>query len=80
MPLIENSTLFWYRYVDDVIACIKKEDSENVLNIINSINSSIQFTKETEEENISFLDLKICKNVNGTSSFSIYAHRQILTL
>ena len=63
MPLIENSTLFWYRYMDDVIACIRKQDPEIVFNIINSIDSGIQFTKQTEEVNIiSFLDLKIGKN------------------
>ena len=66
MPLIENSTLFWYRYMYDVIACIKKEDSEIFFNIISSIDSNNQFTKETEEENIiSFLDLRIGKKNNG---------------
>ena len=73
IPQIQGFTLFWYRYVDDVLACVKKEEVPCVLNIINSVNSSIQFTTEEEHENvISFLDLKLIKNQDGTLSFEIF--------
>lgn len=73
IPQIQGFTLFWYRYVDDVLACVKKEDVPCVLNIINSVNGSIQFTAEEEQENaISFLDLKLIKNQDGTLSFEIF--------
>ena len=62
IPQIQGFTLFWYRYVDDVLACVKKEEVPCVLNIINSVNSSIQFTTEEHENVISFLDLKLIKN------------------
>ena len=73
IPIICDHIMFWYRYVDDVLACIKIEEVENILSCVNSINNHIQFTAEKEENNsISFLDLKIMKKPNGSLNFGIY--------
>ena len=73
IPNIHDSIYFWYHYVDDVFTCIKNDDINNTLDCINSIDSNIQFTVEREENStISFLDLKICRNVDGTLCFSIF--------
>ena len=57
--------LFYFRYVDDTIMCIKKEFVQHTLDIFNSYNSHLQFTHELEANNsINFLDLTLIKN-NG---------------
>ena len=54
--------LFWFRYVDDIIACVSKDSVDDILMTINSINDSIQFTKETEVNNtINYLDMSIVR-------------------
>lgn len=50
----------WWRYVDDVFAIIRKEDISKTLELLNSQNSSIQFTCEEEENGkLPFLDLEL---------------------
>ena len=57
--------LFYFRYVDDTIMCIKNEFVQHTLDIFNSYNSHLQFTHELESNNsINFLDLTLIKN-NG---------------
>ena len=73
IPDINNAILFWYRYVDDIITCIKSDEIDNVLDKINSTNNDIKFTKECEINNsINFLDLKITKLNDGKLNFSIF--------
>ena len=73
IPLISDHILFWYRFVDDVLACVKADEAENILSQINSINTHIQFTAEKEVNNsISFLDMKIKKLDDGSLNFGIY--------
>ena len=73
MPLIQNFSLFWYRYVDDVITCMDKDEIQNALSAINSINSNIQFTIEMEQNAcLNFLDLKINGDAMGNLSFGVY--------
>ena len=51
-PIFQSiNHLFWFRYVDDIIACVSKDSVDDILMTINSINDSIQFTKETEVNN-----------------------------
>lgn len=69
-----KSFLFWYRYVDDVLACFV--GTERQLNkffiFINNLHPRIKFTLEIEEDNsINFLDLTIQK-LDNFLSFSIY--------
>ena len=65
--------LFWFRYVDDIIACVSKDSVDDILMTINSINASIQFTKETEvNSTINYLDMSIIRQQNGTLEFKVF--------
>ena len=71
--MIENQIIFWYRYVDDVITCIDMEKITETLQNINSVNESIQFTMEQEENlTLNYLDLKLSRKNDGTLNFSIF--------
>ena len=73
MPCINDSITFWFRYVDDVITCVKNDHSTEVLSKINSINNNIQFTVEEESDScLNYLDMKIIKKNNGSLKFDIY--------
>ena len=58
--------LFYYRYVDDIILCTKKEQQNTALEVFNSyIISHLKFTRETEMNNsIAFLDLSLSIDTN----------------
>ena len=51
----------WYRFIDDCEIPLNKREIDPVefLNILNSVNDKIQFTMETSETHISFLDIMI---------------------
>lgn len=54
---------FLYLYVDDIIACIPRNNLDTCLNILNSISQDVQFTHEIEVNNrIPFLDLLLINN------------------
>ena len=58
--------LFWKRYVDDVISAVSRNEVENLLNHLNSVEPSIQFIVERENEGqLSFLDLNIYRKDQG---------------
>ena len=68
-----DSIFFWYHFVDDIIACIPRNEVQVLLQSINSINPNIQFTFEMEENNqINFLDMTIIRSPIGKLSFKIY--------
>lgn len=70
----KNHIHFWYRYVDDVLACFKgtNRQLQNFLHYINSVHSKIQFTVEKEDNNeINFLDLTI-SHINNQCTFKVY--------
>jgi len=71
---ISNSFIYWYRYVDDVLACFTgtNRQLDSFLEYINSLHEKINFTIETEKDNsINFLDLKISR-IENKHIFSIY--------
>ena len=50
----------WKKYVDDTICFIKNDSIDYVFSVLNSFHLSIQFTYETENNNIiSFLDIEL---------------------
>ena len=63
-----KSFIFWYRYVDDILAIFlgTRRQLQIFLNFINNLHKNISFTLELEDNNsINFLDLTItkCKDV-----------------
>ena len=54
------SPLFYYRFVDDTILCVRKKFIDLVHNIFNSQDNNLQFTFEVQQNNqINFLDLSL---------------------
>ena len=52
-----NPPRWWFRFVDDSHASLKREHVEEFHKHLNSVNERIQFTAEMEEKNkLSFLD------------------------
>lgn len=69
-----NKILFWFRYVDDVLACFSgtSRQLDQFLNVLNNIHPNIKFKLETEIDNkINFLDLTIFHK-NNNLEFDIY--------
>lgn len=62
----------WHRYVDDVVAIVRKDDITNVLDTLNSKHQSIKFTYETEiNEKLPFLDL-VLHRIDGKIDIGVY--------
>ena len=65
--------LFWKRYVDDVISAVSKNEVENLLNHLNTVEPSFQFTVERENDGqLSFLDLNIYRKDQGLLETGVY--------
>ena len=57
--------VFYYRYVDDIILCVRKKHIDMVIDTFNSYVSNLQFTFELEQdERINFLDMTLIRNNN----------------
>lgn len=50
LKLNVNFPRIWRRYVDDVLAVVKRNKIDDVLQLINSVCPKIQFTVEKEED------------------------------
>ena len=73
IPKINQMILFWYRFVDDVIACVQHDQISHVLDKINAGHPSIQFTSEEENNSaLNYLDMTLKKKEDGSLGFSIY--------
>ena len=60
-------TVFWKRYVDDVLTAVPADQVDGMLAHINSIDQNIQFTFEREQGHvIPFLDVMILHNDDGS--------------
>lgn len=68
-----NKIKYWFRYVDDIICLFEgtEEESKRLLNYINSLSNTIQFSQEIQENKINFLDVTISKE-NRSHNFEIY--------
>ena len=63
----------WIGYIDDVFAVSNKRKVTPTLDWINSLNESINFTHEIEQDNVlPFLDIKVI-NSNSKLEFDIYS-------
>ena len=66
-------TVFWKRYVGDVLMTVPADQVDGMLAHINSINQNIQFTFEREQGHvIPFLDVTILHNDDGSLSTKVY--------
>lgn len=74
LPSFQNSVVFWFRYVDDVICLFNGSDSllKSFLVDINSIHDNIVFTMEDSSNNsLPYLDLRISV-LDNSFDFDIY--------
>lgn len=74
MNVKESSSLFkhWSRKVDDIFAVIDRDKVDECLQLLNSIEDTVNFTVEIEKEGtLPFLDLKVIR-VNNRLEFDIY--------
>ncbi len=76
---------FWKRFVDDIISAVSRNDIDILLQHLNSIEPSIQFTVERETNgNLAFLDLNVYRTIEGKLETAVlsqtHAHRQIFVL
>ena len=64
----------WDRYIDDVLATVKKDKTDDILQTtINNTTKNIKFTKEEEHDNeLAFLDVLTTKTDNGTLAAQVY--------
>ena len=63
-------TIFWKRYVNDVLTAVQADQADGMLAHINSINQNIQFTSEREQGPC--LDVTILHNGDGFLSTKMY--------
>ena len=70
-PLTKSGILkFYCRYVDDTLVLIKEDQIEKILKTFNSFHNNLRFAVDKfENENVSFLDLRIVNN----GEINIYA-------
>lgn len=64
----------WKRYVDDTWVVLPADQVDSFLSFINSVEPSINFTMETENDaqEISFLDVLIRRKMDGSLSYGVY--------
>jgi hypothetical protein len=77
--LEEKGVVYWRRYVDDVLAIVRKDTNvDELINILNSFHTSIQFTSEPEvDQSLPFLDVLIRRRPSYNGSwFSTTVHRK----
>ena len=65
----------WDRYVDNVLATVKKDKTEDILHTINNTTSKYKFTKEEEQNNqLAFLDILLTRTEDGTQVYRKKTH------
>ena len=85
-PQCPITTLWWKRYVDNVISIVKKDKVYTLFNHLNSVDTHIKFTMQTtaNDGSIPFLDTKSSLNPHSTISTSVFRknnpHQSLLGL
>ena len=68
-----NDFKTWNRYVDDVLATVKKDKTDDILHTINNTTENIKFTKEEEDNNqLAFLYILLTRTDDGTINTQVY--------
>ncbi|XP_022101529.1 uncharacterized protein LOC110985087 [Acanthaster planci] len=63
----------WKRYVDDTFVIAPQDQTSRLLNHLNSLKPSIQFTIENEQDNsIAFLDTMVHREPDGSLTSTVY--------
>ena len=63
----------WLRYVDDTFAVLEREETDQFLQHLNSLDPNIKFTQENLTSNsLPFLDCLVTINEDGSLSTSVY--------
>jgi len=63
----------WKRHVDDTFVVIKREYLQQFFNFLNSIEPTVQFTKERESYGVlAFLDVKLTRENIGYLDYTVY--------
>ena len=71
----------WNRYVDDVLATVKKDKTDDILHCINNTLENIQFTKEEEHNNqLAFLDVLLTRTNDQVLNFKEHTQIKYSTL
>ena len=64
---------FWKRFVDDIISAVSRNDIDILLQHLNSIEPSIQFTVERETNgDLAFLDLNVYRTIEGKLETAVH--------
>ena len=70
--MVTNPSL-WLRYVDDMYAIMEKTEVEPFYDYLNTISTSIKFTKELEKSGqLAFLDVSIQQMEDGSLATCVY--------
>lgn len=69
---LDFNVLFFKRFVDDCIAAIPSDKINNMLNSFNSFHPKLQFTIETENNAINFLDLTLIRTNDNKIKTKLY--------
>ena len=64
----------YFRYLDDCIVIYNKMNinSDDILELLNSLDTTINFKKELEGDSVNFLDITVCVKYDRTVSTDIY--------
>ena len=63
----------WDRYVDDVLATVKKDKTDDILHTINNTTNNIRLNKEEEQNNqLAFLDVLLTRTEDSTIQTQVY--------
>ena len=63
----------WNRYVDDILAAVRKDITNDILHSINNTTENIRFTKEEEQNNqLAFLGVLLTRTDDGTIKTQVY--------
>ena len=73
METFSDPPRVWWRYVDDVLAIVKKDNKQKYLDHLNSRHERIKFTmEEMKDQKISFLDTEVKIREDRGVEFTIY--------